>query len=384
MAVPDQPARPRRRRRKARTLAGWHRRADGRVVGYWTDPLTGRQVHQRLTRQGIETDQDAELWAALKDQALRRDRLSLLTGSKAVALDVPVAKAVAAFIAAKEAVLAPKSVVAYNSILKRALRDWGLDAIGSTRNINGPALARMHTIVASLPISAPGRNHLLCGLRSAAQWWRKQGMVPASRDEIAEALADVPEKHHRREFLRPPEIVTLVEKVLGWRRAAGLFVLTSLLTGMRLGELLRFSPREHVEADDSRVHVPLSKTGRYRDLDLELIGEPDLVLPFFAGLPDEPWGPGGVKTLSRRVRHWAKLCRSGNAGPVPDWCPQSLRVTTETYLCAAAGAYRESRQLGHTQQEAERSYVGLAPRAVRQGMPLVDALGVRAIVERVR
>lgn len=312
----------------------------------------------------MRTDDQAEHWCALKAETLRCELLAISTG-QTVSVGVSWKDAAAAFIAAKRAELRPASIAAYEHVIGRC-DTFGLTERTSTSSLTGPYLARLRDTIAALGIKAASRNHIITHLRTVILWARDRGYVPADRETISRSMTKVAADRERKEFLTPAECAALVKAALAKEAECHRFVLLGLLTGCRLSEILRLRHSD-IEPENRRLHVNESKTRKYRTLDMDVMGEASV--EWVCGLPDPLWS-APLKTMIRRVRQWQKKV------PVPKWSPQRLRVTCATMLCATAGAYRESRQLGHGIAEAERSYVGLAPRNVKDGMPLDAAMGL--------
>lgn len=210
---------------------------------------------------------------------------------------------------------------------------------------------------------------------------RKAGDVMLTRDQIADGLERLPGDHEKLTPLSLAEVRTLVEaldravaghspssSIPGQDRTAAryrAFVLTVLLTGMRLGECLNLDP-SRVDLESKRIVLRRidTKTKRGRTIDLSV--SPSVCLLLKDALP---WG-----LTADQVRSWRTKRH-------PQFTFKRMRVTCGTYLTCAPGiyggasAYMSAARLGHSVAIAEKHYVGVVqvPATART---LEEALGL--------
>lgn len=372
------------------------KRKDGRWIGRWADPVTGRRRDVTLETLGIKNAEDRRDWAKKKSAELQQRKRDVNLGRHGqTKIDDAIASMAGAMKASRKR---PATVYSYRRAAE-SLGDWLTGrGVRHVEEITPRDLARYRELALAVEAAPATINgHLRC-VRVALLWWRKSHLLPqVNPEEIGHACEQIAQDDEPPIPLTPVEVRALLVKAAEAAAREPLFtvaVVVGLLTGMRCGELERLA-RDQIDLDAAPGGTikldAATKTRRGRTIDLVVCPAARDVLRAALGRNAEPFVLGGHKPLDRAVmKRW--MHQSG----VVDWSWQRLRQTCESFLVCAPGigwgVYRAARQIGHSVQVAETFYLesvrGIPPEAktLEAAMQAESefAAAVRAAVESMR
>ena len=390
-------------------------------IARYTDPATGKQRDTTLsgTEMGLTTAEARKDWAVRWAGQLAAERAAIASGCRP-ARRVTISQAQEEYFSTQGSRLRERTVQTYRDSM-RHLSAWAeSERLTYTDELALARLAALREFVAAVPkrVSARARRRgaqRRCGgprspvtvnrdLRSISvllNAWRRLGIAPISRDDIADALRPLQVDRVRPKPLKPEEARQLLTAALAHdadcfsitraERAGDSsgrpvprydpvapLVLFCLLSGCRIGEVASLK-WEHVDlaAHDGSGEVVVtataSKTRSERAVRLDVA---PVLRALLARLrlahPDARFVFGGAATVSQEsLRSAVRRLRSRFGAPKFNW--QRLRQTCASYGVNAAGVYGaasvflSARRLGHSVAVAERHYLGLVtvPRDAR-------------------
>lgn len=424
-------SRPRQKRHRGVTLlkpdpthrTGWRAR--------WKDPDTGRVVKVTLPT-ALRTLEARGDWAARKAKAIEQRKLELSEGA-ARATRTPLPDAIVDYFRAHER-LGEKTLRDYRAVADKLLRWADAARIKTTDDLTRARLLGLREQLIAEPkqkaakggkrgarIIAEGErrspysvNRELAGLRAILGYLGELDLLPRIKEgDLRRALRKLRVSVERIEFLQAPEIDALLRAAVahdaatftetrkehrgaseGGRKGTTNrydpilpFVMTLLLSGMRLGEALALEWRQvDLDAPDADGRpvgeirlTGATKTKRARVVDLAV--SPALRTMLLRMRKDE----GRVFALTHNAAAAAgERLRTFGAPRHFTW--QALRRTCGTFLTnapgifGAASAYRSARQLGHSVQVAERHYLGLVRGIPRDARTLEAAMQIDQVL----
>jgi len=375
--------------------------------GRWTDPDTGRQVKETLPADAARTREGREAWAAGKADALEARRRELEGGAPR-ATGTPLADAVAGYYRAHPR-LREKTLAGYRAATGKLLA-WAAEAgVETTDDLTRARLLGLRERLANegkhggdAPRSAFSVNRELAALRTVCGYLEERDLLTRIRaGDLKRAFRKLRVPAARVVFLGPVECRALLDAArrhdaatftatreeLAGKRAKGTtpryepalpIVRVALLTGMRMGELLRLS-WEQVDLDARQIHLGAeTKTSKARDVDLDVCPS---VLELLATTPPEKRSGRVFAAYSQPLATATARRLIADYGAPPRFTWQALRRTCGTFLANAGGiwggasAYRTARQLGHSVQVSEKHYLGVV-RVDPAAKTLEDAMGL--------
>jgi integrase len=413
------------RRRLARPGVKVLTLSDGRHVARYRDPLSGKWQQQSLDKLGLGNAEARRRWAVTKASSLASIRAAITSGG-AVAERVTMTDAVTTFLGGytKQA-----TIDGYKMLLDRFARWAAGVGVRFMQDLTAPHLTRFgdhyrqDSVVAPVAGGKRGAKQATKRRRASASinkaltvckaflgWARRRGWTPnLTGDGIRDNLRPVKVERNAIEFLRPPQVRSLLEAVQRHDAArfeltraehdgirppgttpryepAAPFVLLTLLLGTRLSELIGLQWDEvDLKAGEIRLPARRVKTGMARTITLqetpsavELLGRlrvktrGDRVFP--------AWGIDLAKATRRRLLSEFKA-------PLFGW--QVLRRTTAAVLTNAASiygassAYRSARRAGHSVVVAERHYVDLLRELPAKATTFESALGIEGLAQKI-
>lgn len=391
----------------------------------YTDPDTGKVVWETLPAVDAQDEAARTRWALAK-KAENEDR------AKDIAKGAPTKKggtleaAVERYFADVKAGLREKTIKAYGDATNAMLAWARAQGIESGDELRGEHLAALRAHLVNKPRHAQasgkgkGRgkrtattrkrsprtvNRELRSIKTVLSYLRRLGLVPlVTRDAIMDNLELVPESRPVPVFLKPTEIVKLIEAA--GRHDADLFDLTRdekarglikgstprypailpylalvLLSGMRADEarLLRWDAVDLTAAPAGIITLRPDDVKTKHGRQVDLVVSPALasmlaLLRLRAGRNKFVFGDLVTKDKTKSSTVEPALTRAAveaarkrlvRAFGSPRYSWQQLRVTCGTYLTnapgifGAASAYRSARQLGHSVTIAEKHYLGV-------------------------
>ncbi|RMG09912.1 MAG: hypothetical protein D6731_18735, partial [Planctomycetota bacterium] len=390
---------------------------------------TGQAREVSLKRLGLTTAEARRDWLIRKSRDLAQSKAARAAGEMAPT-ETTVTEAVADYLAAAGHRLRPATVLTYREGLDlfavwaaktrlpciedldlprlAAFREW-LIARPRQRVVKGARRGERAPGVGT--ISPASINSRLRSVKAALNHWRRLGLTPRlDRDKIADGLARVPEPRPRPDFLRPSELRELLGAALRHdadtfdetreehagrkpkgstlrHEPVGPFVLVTLLTGCRVGEVLALRWAS-VDFDEQEIVLAATATKTKHERSVSLEVAPALVdlLRALKLRSEGPYVFGGKRPWSRsRVEAARKRLSRDYGSPSFTW--QRLRQTCATFLVnapaiyGAASAYRAARQLGHSVAVAERNYLGLAKSVPKDATTLEAAMRIESEVD---
>lgn len=394
----------------------------------YDDPDTGRRVKVRLDPAALRTTELRRDWAIKKSRALAKRRMELDAGAP-VASGTGLADAIAQYFR-DHARLRPRTLEIYRGATGK-LEAWATKhGIRTADDLTGPRLVALRAELAKEkrtvhqkggkrgalkvtqePRSPASVNVELRAIGTVLTYLRRLGLLARlSSDDIRDGLKKLSENVERIDYRKPHELQKLLEAAL--RHDAAVFAATreehaglrplgstlryqpiaplvaaSLVTGMRIGELLTLEwPAVDLEALDNEgrvvgeIHVSAaSKTKRARTVGLEV--SPAL-RKMLVAMHLKSGGKGSVFGLGRGEAKAAerRLVAEFGAPRGSNW--QALRRTCGTFLTnapgifGAASAYRSAKQLGHSITVAERHYLDVMRGIPRDARTLEAAMQI--------
>lgn len=314
----------------------------------WRDPVTGRRVVRALPRDPVQATQ----WLLRKsaELMLRRARTEPPPGQS-----MPLELAAAKYLQERHR-LRESTLTQYRYSLQKFVAWMG------NKPVTQAQLRAWRAALDRPGVAAASVNRDLAGVSAFLNHARKSGDIFLLSDQIKDGLERLPKDHEKQRPLSLAEVAQLVGALDG--AVAGLssvpgqgellaryraFVLTTLLTGMRVSECLNLQP-DRFEPEARRIVLrradTKTKKGRVIDLDVS-----PSVIGLLAGAL--PWGltKNQVRALRERLH--------------PAQTFKRMRVTCGTYLTCAPGiyggssAYMSAARLGHSVAIAEEFYVGV-------------------------
>jgi integrase len=400
----------------------------------WRDPRTGRERELSLLPLGLATQEARRSWAIQKSRTLAGERAALQSGAAPLTPDIGVRDSVEDFLRRTAEKRRPRTVECFRTALAPFL-SWaektGLrilnhlrpeylsdlkDTMERARRTRATPKGRRGERGATNDCLSPATtNSRLREIRVFLQEQRRLGRTPLlDRDAVTDRLRSVPGERPALVFLRPHEVRRLLEAALCHDRelfvmtreeksrgigphqgrtrrypATAPFVLTVLLAGFRLGEAqaLRW---EYFYPDTGEIILPSSATKTRHSRSVDLRVSPSL-MGLLQALRLRTAGPyvfGGEAPLTKDAvvsAHWRLVRKFGALA----FSFQGLRQTCATVLCCAngiyagAGAFWESRRLGHSIVVAEKRYVGVLRDLPQEARTIEAALGIEDLAAEI-
>jgi integrase len=396
------------------------------------DPDTKRKKHETLP-DVLTTEEQRTAWAVARAQALRSRKVELAVGAPEKT-HLELAEVIKRYYTNVGARLRPKTLVAYRDATD-ALLEWARRrGLRLADDLTAQLLADLRATLANQPLQRQEKkakknrahaatskvrspnsvNRELRAIKTVLEQLRVLGLVPMlhTKDSIRDSLKALPTPKPVPEYLKPGELVKLIEAVVRHdkdmfdltrkEKAAGLeqgetikhdeilpYFATVLLSGMRSDETctLRWNAIDlnapPAGAITLRPEDVKTKHGRIVDLVVSPVLHSLLSkLKLKAG--DAKFVFGGKGALSRAKIEAARKRLQRTYG-APDFSWQQLRVTCGTFLANAGGifggasAYREARQLGHSVAVAEKHYLGVV-HVAREATTIEAAMGIEKLL----
>jgi len=432
---------------------------------YWRarfdDPETGRSTKVRLDPLIITTAEARRDWAIRRAKDLARVRMDHAANPSAPRLTTKeLEKALDDYFEAAEDRLRPTTLELYRAASKLLLEWAAREGIEQTKALTAPKLPGFRDYLLAQRkqgyVAGSGRgsrratreklsprtvNWQLRAVKTMLNDLRIRGIVPLSRDAIADNLKPANEPKEAPEFLPPKQCAQLLEAALRHDAATfaatrdehakgeggvtrrydpiAPFVATTLLTGMRLGEALALRWRSvdlgAVDADgkvvgEIRLKAGETKTHHARTISLDVSPTVRTLLAALklrAGNAEYVFG--GKTPLSRALVEAARRRLVGTVpeakkkvgtkkkrkvkvptsyGAPSDFTWQVLRSSCATYQCnapslfGAAAAFVSAKRLGHSITVSEKHYAGLFA-VSREARTLEAAMGIEEVMVKV-
>lgn len=405
-------------------------------VARYTEPGTGRQrdvtldgTELRLTTAEARTD-----WAVRLSARLATERAQIASGSRP-AKRVTLPEAIDAYFSQEGARLRERTVEAYREGL-RLVEAWAIDCgVSFTDELTLRRVVALREYLAALPKRASlaggkrGTRRATSGARAPAtvngdlrtvravlSAWRRRGIVPLSRDDIADGLRLLPSDRIRPSPLLPSELQALLKAAREhdaerWtltraERARGgagggtprfdpiaPFVLFVLLSGCRLREAASLQWEQvnldaHSGAGEVVVVAAASKTHQERAVRLDVSPTLRVLLAgmrLAAGSDRYVFG-GQTELSSDSLRSASRRLQSRFGAPPFSW--QRLRQTCATFavnapsVYGAASAFLSAKRLGHSVAVSERHYLGVVS-VDSTARSLESAMGIEREAQRI-
>lgn len=395
------------------------------------DPDSGKTKTCTLPRLDARTAETRRAWATKKSKALARRRMELEAGAVRMR-GVAITEVLERFFEDREAELRPGTIGLYR-VAQDVFLEWAAEArIRSADDLTKAQLMAFRAWLGKRRKRAPakgrargehteGRKRLspaslnrdLRHVRAILNHARRIEALPRlDRDAITDSLTGFRTDHEAPKFLRPKEVRHLLEAAIehdaerytatreehAGRREPGStyryepispFVLTLLLSGMRLSEGLKLEWQSvDLEAGQIRLEAAETKTRKHRTIDLSV--SPTLI-DLFEMMQE--WKPGryvfgGDKPLSLD-RAKAAARRLLNLYDAPDFTWHGLRRTCGTVLVCAPGIYggasifMAAKRLGHSVEISERNYAGHLTRLPARAITIEAAIGIEGLCKEV-
>jgi integrase len=395
----------------------------------FTDPDTGQEVDENLTRLGLTTEERRSAWAVKKSKALAARAAELASGAPRHT-NTSLVKAVDDYFAS--AVLRDATVENYRAGIGLFL-DWcKTHGLTTGDEVFPHHLAHFLNYLKAQPCRLPvqggkrherraeGRlsptsvNNRLRAAKVVLNELRRLGLLPhIGVGDIKDRLKALRTGADHKKFFKQNALGTLMAAALrhdqdcfGETRDehAGVgevgstrrydpvapFVCFVLLTGCRLGEALNIRWCDiDLEEREITLLSAATKTAQERVIDLKV--SPALVhllTVLKLRARDERYVFGGSAPWSRHKVDAARERMIDKFG-APEFRWQELRQTTATYLTNApaifpgASAWRSAKQLGHSVQIAERHYAKLHKSISPDAETLDDAMEIAGVLAEI-
>lgn len=396
----------------------------------WRDPDTGKTVYQSLTKLGKTTIESRTAWAINKSKTLL-GRVADIESGAPLKTETEFEDAVEDFYDRKSVEIAPRTVVTYREGTDRFVAWVNRTGLRLVEDLTLPMLERFRADLIrerrqtsavggtkgqkrrqSRPRSPHTVIRNLAAVRIMLSDWRRLGMLPRlDSDAIADGLRRIKTTSMLPTIMKSPDLRQLLKAAIGHDRAMyaltreehdgnrkpgttakhqpiAPFILTSLLTGARLGAVENLKWKD-VDLEEKEIRV-LWKTHQERRVDLSV--SPSLLTLFSrmrlrAG--EGRYVFGGKKPLPRTMTAAAKKRLTKTYGAPEEWTWQMLRRSCGSFLtCApaiygAASAFMSARRLGHGVQVAEKNYLGSVKDISPEAKTLEAAMGIEDLVEKI-
>ncbi len=399
----------------------------------WPDPDDLRMRSVSLDSLGLTNEEQRRAWAINKSRETQQRRQEL-SGGAPKRTSTEMNAAIDRFLTEKGLEIRPRTSEIYGECIAR-FRRWAEAAgIRVAEHLAPHHLPMLRTYLLGLPkrLSKKGGkrgqrhegaerrspisiNRDLRSIKTMLNQWRRQDLTPLlNSDHLKDRLQYVKEHRNLKTFLMQDGLAKLFEAcqrhdavMFDETRAehAGVapvgstpryyeitpFVLTTLLTGCRLGEVRRLQWR-HVVLNQNYIALDDGagvKTGMGRRISLD---ETPLLALMLSAMKlragPTPYVFGGPTELSEEVADncRARLLRDFEA---PHFSWQMLRRTCGTFLTCAPGiyggasAFMSARRLGHSVAVAEKHYLGMVTGILPEARNLEAAMGIEALSKSV-
>jgi integrase len=398
------------------------------------DPDSGKLTKVSLDAS-LTTNEARQEWAVRKSRAIAKRRVELESGAVR-ATGTKLSDALTKFFKANarlragtidnyqrvadkfEAWATRERILSCDELTRPLLADFRTALINEKRRVHSAGTTRREVRETADPRSAHTVNADLRKIGTVLRYLVELDLFPKLNEgDLRRALKKIPATTERAEYLRPTDCQALLEAALRHdaetfastrEEHAGLrpsgttprydpiapFVAFVLLTGCRFGEALSVTWKQvDLDALDGEgqavgeIHLRGADTKTKQARTLDLTVSPAL-RDLLAGMRDASDGTGRVFELTRpQAEAAAKRLRKEYGAP-EGFTWQALRRTCGTYLTnapgifGAASAYRSAKQLGHSVQVAERSYLGLERGISRDARTLEAAMQIGDLVAR--
>lgn len=394
----------------------------------WHDPDDDRERSTSMDALGLTNEEQRREWAVQKSRELRRRKEDIEAGSPKRS-KTPMGVAIDRFLTDKALEIRARTREIYGECISR-FRVWAeLAGVQVVEQLTPGDLTRLRSHLLALPRKQAAKggkrgerrpeavrrspvsiNRDIRSIKTMLNYWRRLDLTPLlNSDHLKDRLQMVKQERRLKTFLTQDSLVNLIAACLRHDAetfketrvehqghlpvgstaryyAITPFVLTTLLTGCRLGEVRALRWRQ-VLLDQNYIALddPSGiKTGMGRRISLD---ETPLLSLMFAALKlragDHPFVFGGEAELSKEVADncRARLIRHFGA-PQFDW--QMLRRTCGTFLTCASGirgagsAWLSAVRLGHGIDVAQRHYWGAVNNIPVEAKTLEAAMGIEA------
>jgi integrase len=407
----------------------------------YRDADTGKLVKVSLPLESATTEETRAAWAVRKSKELVVRKAQLDGGASPISRNA-LTDAVDGYYKAAENELRPTTVKLYKAATALFLQWARARNILNAHDLKGARLAGFRDFVVaqrkkSYERAASGRkaarkegrqklspqtvNWQLRAVKKVLNHLRQRGMVPLTSDQIRDALQPMKVPREAPEFLEPAELRRLLEAVLrhdsdcysvtreehiGERPKGSTlkydpiapFVATTLLTGMRVGEVLalKWSSVDLTARDadgDVVGQIELSasetKTAYARKISLDVSPSVKALLAALklCARRGAIYVFGGTEPLAKTLVEAARL-RLGETYGAPEFSWQLLRSTCATFQCNAPGlfgdaaAFRSAKRLGHAVAVSEKHYADQYS-VSRDARTLEAAMQIEALMQQV-
>lgn len=399
-------------------------------VARFVDPETGREKQQTFSAIDITTDGARRAWAIDKSRSIREYKAAVSAGV-AVTTRTPIKEAVKVYFEGAEAEgLKDSTQKAYREGTD-PFKAWCIkNGVHVTEELTGPKLEAFRRSFVGRKAMVPGTgdgigqgkkvagdrrrsplqvNKCLRALRTMLNQWRREGKLPKlDSDAIKDALRFLKVTHDTPQFLRAPDIKTLLETAQRHDKATFNyvrrgqdrqnrkrhyspvfeFITAALLTGCRFGELAGLRWDEvNLDAGEILLTSDRTKTGHGRRIALDVTPALSAMLSAMKlrkGKRQFVFGAGDGLDRDTADRERERLIEAFGA---PRFSWHDLRRTCGTFLACApgvyagAGAFHAAKRLGHSVLVSERHYAGAVTDIPREANTLEQAMGFDKLLQ---
>lgn len=375
-------------------------RGQGKTDHYarYRDPDTRKVVDVNLARLGITTARGRRQFVREKGEALGRRLLEIELGITTRRSETAVQEARDRFLERVARTLRPATHRGYSTATKKFLA-WSLEVgLEHCEDIGKAELSEFYDWLLATGRAATGINSNLSAVKSMLSDWHRRGLLPATLS-LADAHSTLPlirvdrgrpailDQKGIRELLRACQ----KSDRTGRYTKAGPVILTFLLSGVRLGELLGLTwDNVHLCGADPRLVVTASSTKKRCERDVDLSVTPALVR-ILAALGEQK-GAGRVFPVSKRCLDdmRGRLTREFGAPKFTfsktHFGTPTLRATAASFLTSAPGIYKgasvfhAASRHGHRVEVAQAHYLNRV-RVPSDATSLEAAMGIEDEIE---
>lgn len=404
-----------------------------RWIARFRDPDTNREVDVTLDALALTTADARRLWAIRKAKDIAKRAMELEAGAPRIAR-VTVVEAIRSFDDNATGRLRDRTREIYGKAAAKLAAWCKRNGVEHTAELTAPRVAAFrNSLIAAKRVNVKrgGKrgereateerkrspwtaNIEIRSARTVLNEWRVSGLVPLTKDQIADTMKTVPVPREQPEFLPPSDLQRLLQAALRHdaecfaetraehvsREAIGTtaryepiapFVAFLVLTGCRRGEALRLR-WERVDLDaldhsgkkagEIRLTAAETKTKISRTIGLELSPALHVMLAALklrGGRTAVHVFGGEHHYTDDLIEAARKRLLSEYGAPPFDW--QVLRSTCATFLTNSnifdgSTVWRSAKQLGHSPAVAEKHYLGVLRGIPRDARTLEAAMRI--------